>query len=160
MKQKGVCECQRGASAVEFAIVLPLLLIFIFGIIEFGILFYNKAVITNASREGARAGIVYRVTPGADPYYLSEGEVAQVVKNYCEKRLINFKGGSNLPTTTAPAPTKSGSPPACCRTVTVRLNYNFLVFPDFLAAFFGGGVDGAIPLVAETVMRMEWEGAC
>ena len=51
---------QEGASAVEFAIILPLLLILVFGIIEFSILFYDKAMITNASREGARVGIVYR----------------------------------------------------------------------------------------------------
>jgi Flp pilus assembly protein TadG len=31
----------------------------LFGIIEFGIILYDKAMITNASREGARAGIVY-----------------------------------------------------------------------------------------------------
>ena len=49
---------QKGASAVEFALVLPLLMLITFGIIEFGMLMYNKQVITNASREGARAGIV------------------------------------------------------------------------------------------------------
>ena len=50
---------QRGASAVEFAIVLPVLLLLLFGTIEFGVLFFNKAVITNASREGARRGVVW-----------------------------------------------------------------------------------------------------
>ena len=54
MKKKKFFKCQRGAAAVEFAIVLPLLLVFVFGIIEFGFLLYDKAVITNASREGAR----------------------------------------------------------------------------------------------------------
>ena len=44
---------------MEFAIIAPLLFIILFGIIEFGILIYNKAMITNASREGARAGIVF-----------------------------------------------------------------------------------------------------
>ena len=51
---------QTGASAVEFAIILPLLVVFVFGIIEFGLIFYNKAMLTNASREAARAGIVFR----------------------------------------------------------------------------------------------------
>ena len=51
---------EKGASAVEFAIILPLLVVFLFGIIEFGIIFYDKAMITNASREGARKGIVFR----------------------------------------------------------------------------------------------------
>ena len=49
---------ERGASAIEFAVILPLLLVVLFGIIEFGFVLYNKAVLTNACREGARAGIV------------------------------------------------------------------------------------------------------
>jgi hypothetical protein len=48
---------QKGAAAVEFAVVLPLLVLLLFGSIEFGLLLYNQEVITNASREGARAGI-------------------------------------------------------------------------------------------------------
>ena len=55
---KNVIDNERGASAVEFAIVLPVLVMFVFGIIEFGIVFYNKAMITNACREAARAAIV------------------------------------------------------------------------------------------------------
>ena len=47
---------------MEFAIVMPLLFVILFGIIEFGILLYDKAMITNASREGARAGIVFDST--------------------------------------------------------------------------------------------------
>ena len=48
---------QRGAAAVEFAIVLPILLLLFAGVTEFGIMYYNKQVLTNASREGARAGV-------------------------------------------------------------------------------------------------------
>ena len=57
MKIKSQTLNQSGASAIEFAFLLPVLLLFLFGIIEFSVLFYNKAMITNASREGARAGI-------------------------------------------------------------------------------------------------------
>jgi Flp pilus assembly protein TadG len=41
---------QRGGSALEFAIVLSLLVLILFGIIEFGLVLYNQQVITNASR--------------------------------------------------------------------------------------------------------------
>lgn len=50
---------ERGAALVEFALVFPILLLLLMGIVEFGLLFYNKQVLTNASREGARAGIAY-----------------------------------------------------------------------------------------------------
>jgi Flp pilus assembly protein TadG len=52
---------QRGATAVEFGIVLFLLILVVFGTIEFGLLLFNKHIITNASREGARAGVVARM---------------------------------------------------------------------------------------------------
>jgi Flp pilus assembly protein TadG len=57
-KLKMRLKSQKGVAAVEFALVLPLLVLLIFGIIEFSLLMFNKQVITNASREGARAGIV------------------------------------------------------------------------------------------------------
>ena len=54
---------QRGAQAVEFALVLPFFLALLLLIIDFGFLVYNKAVITNASREAARAGTVLTAAP-------------------------------------------------------------------------------------------------
>lgn len=45
---------RRGAAAVEFAIVVPLLLMFVLGIIEYGRMLQVANVTTNASREGAR----------------------------------------------------------------------------------------------------------
>ena len=44
----------RGAAAVEFALLVPIFLVIVFGIIDFGLMFYSKTVITNAAREGAR----------------------------------------------------------------------------------------------------------
>ena len=57
MKKKIIIKDQRGAAVVEFAIVLPLLVLMVIGICEFGLLWYNSQVIINASREGARAAI-------------------------------------------------------------------------------------------------------
>jgi Flp pilus assembly protein TadG len=44
----------RGAAAVEFAIVLTLLLMIVFGIIDFGRAYNAKETLTQAAREGAR----------------------------------------------------------------------------------------------------------
>ncbi|MCX7257078.1 MAG: pilus assembly protein [Polaromonas sp.] len=54
---------QSGASAVEFALVLPFLVIILFLTMDFGFMVYNKAIITNASREAARYGTVVTATP-------------------------------------------------------------------------------------------------
>ena len=45
---------EKGASAVEFALVLPVLVLLVFGIVQFGILFYDYISITHAAREGVR----------------------------------------------------------------------------------------------------------
>ena len=49
-------RAERGAIAVEFAIILPVLLLLVFGIIDFGHAWYMKQIVSNASREGARYG--------------------------------------------------------------------------------------------------------
>jgi Flp pilus assembly protein TadG len=46
---------ERGAAAVEFALILPLLLMFVFGIVEFGRAYNARIELTAAVREGARA---------------------------------------------------------------------------------------------------------
>ena len=139
---------QEGASAVEFAIILPLLLILVFGIIEFSILFYDKAMITNASREGARVGIVYRYQDGG-PNHPDDAEIVATVAQYVQNHLISFDSGDVVTTTI----TRPGDSPGDSLTVTVNYDYTFLVF-DSLLSLVGGSLDG-ISLGAVTVMRLE-----
>lgn len=47
-----------GAELIEFALVLPMLLLVIVGIFDFGFMFRDFGVITNAAREGARIGVL------------------------------------------------------------------------------------------------------
>ncbi len=51
---------KAGTTIVEATIVLPLMLMLTFGILEFGISFTRWNSLTNAVREGARAGVVFR----------------------------------------------------------------------------------------------------
>jgi len=53
---------QRGQAAVETALLLPALVILLFGIIMTGFTFYAFIQVSNAAREGARAGSLYRIT--------------------------------------------------------------------------------------------------
>ena len=127
----------RGVAAVELAICLPILILLVCGSIEFGLLFYNQQIITNASREGVRAGITG--TGNAD--------IIQIVGNYCNGKLINLNGVNELQ---AGAVAVSGSNTAggiAILTVRVTYNYNFLF----------GSILGFIEktLSAQTIMRME-----
>ncbi len=49
---------ERGVAAVEFAILLPVLVLLLFGFIQFGIAFNSKIQATNGAREGARLAVV------------------------------------------------------------------------------------------------------
>ena len=67
---------ERGAVAAEFALILPVLLTILFGIIEFGMVMYGREVVTNATREGARAGIIQKIPA------VTAGQITAVATNY------------------------------------------------------------------------------
>ena len=56
----------QGQALVEFALVLPILLLLIFGIIDAGRLIYTYNTVSNAARNGARVAIVNQSTAGTD----------------------------------------------------------------------------------------------
>lgn len=142
-----IIKNQKGGAIVEFAIILPLLVVLSVGICEFGLLVYNKHVITNASREAARAGIVQRIDSDGNPS-LSNAEVEAILEgiviNYCSQRLITF-GANNLPTVVS-----TGVNGAFQQDLSVKVtyDYNFLV-----PSLFGQGVNKTI--VSQTLMKME-----
>lgn len=68
---------ESGAAAIEFAILLLLLLVLLFGIIEFGFLWTQSHYVAQASREGARAGA--RVAAVEDGELTNAGEIQTVV---------------------------------------------------------------------------------
>lgn len=55
---------ERGAAAVEFGLVLPILLVLLLGIIDFGRAYHAQITLTHAAREGARAFAVNGDTAG------------------------------------------------------------------------------------------------
>jgi Flp pilus assembly protein TadG len=66
---------ERGQTATEFALVLPILAVLLFGVIQFGIVFNNYVTLTDSVRAGARKGAVGRFS--TDPV----GDVQTAVKN-------------------------------------------------------------------------------
>jgi len=141
---------QRGVAMIEFAIVATLLFILLFAIIEFSIILFDKAVITNASREGARRGIVY------DPNGTSEEVIKTAVINSATK-LISLGGPSSFdehnitvdPNNCLRPRNLVKCPAGTPLTVTVNYQYHFLILPKFVTQL------ADLNLSATTVMRME-----
>lgn len=153
-----IIKNENGATAVELALILLVMILLLNGIIELGLLLFNKQVITNASREGARAGIVTRTDrfKTGDPV-----DVDSVTRSWTENHLVTF-GGTGQPTVDVEILDKVAGTPdewsninepdrctafKCPLTVRVTYNYHFLVL-----SIFGFGPK---TLVAETTMLME-----
>jgi len=131
----------KGTAAVEFALILPILLFVLFAIIEFSIALYDKAVITNASREGARMGILSALAPRP-----SAADISATVNTYAATNLISF-----APAT--PNTTVTGAPCGATGdyiTVSVAYTYNFFVLPNFMTT-----LTGPLVLNGAAVMRCE-----
>ena len=128
----------RGAVAAEFALLLPVLLTILFGTIEFGMIMYSRELITNASREGARAGIV-QVSPKP-----TAGTITTIATTYLTGTGISlaqvtiavpaFGGGTGTPVT-----------------VTATYRYPWLIpyIPTLL------GLPAPLPIAMSTTMLHE-----
>jgi Flp pilus assembly protein TadG len=138
---------ENGAVIAEFALVLPLLAFLLFGMIEFGLVLFNKQVITNASREAARAGIVVDLDTGESDY---DTYLIDIAKDYCSNYLIDL-GGSAVPQV---QPTYTATGFGNNLQVEVTYDYHFLVFGG-LAEMFGASDWSTVNLYARSVMRFE-----
>jgi Flp pilus assembly protein TadG len=137
-------KSEQGAELIEFALVLPLLLLVVLGIAEFGFIFMRYEVVTNAAREGARMAVL--------PGY----QTADV-----QARVIAYTNAGGAPGLTAPnvvvedttVPLGAGITPMQCRRVTVNYTYNYR-FLDGIAGLFGAAYT-SIPMRAVSEMRIE-----
>jgi Flp pilus assembly protein TadG len=124
-------QAEQGSAVVEFALVLPILLLIVFGIINFGVLLYNQSVITNAAREGARwaaihSSAVYGNTC-TNSYSAAPVDPCQVSFSYATSVLISF--GANALTVTGTAANYNAG-----TAQTVIVNYSY----TGVGWFFGG----------------------
>lgn len=66
---------ERGQAAVEFALIAPVLIVLVLGVIQIGIAFNHYLTVTDAARAGARTAIVARFTG------ISSGDIDTAVRN-------------------------------------------------------------------------------
>jgi len=76
---------QQGQSMTEFALVLPIIALLLFGVIQFGIVFNNYITLTDATRAGARKAAVSRREP--DPVAACVSAIRNSAKNLTQSTL-------------------------------------------------------------------------
>jgi Flp pilus assembly protein TadG len=135
---------ERGAELIEFAIVLPVLLLIVMGIVDFGFMFQRYVVLTNAAMEGARVAVL--------PGY----QTADV-----QARVTAYAEGGGIPAGTVPPavvadvalPAPGGTTwPGKSVTVTHAYGFNYL---GPIASLFGGGSGRTVTLTARSTMRSQ-----
>lgn len=152
-------HAQRGTAIVEFALVLPLLLILLFGIAELGLLLYDKTVITSASRAAVRQGVAFGENSTGQPLYMSVTNIGQIATGGLSTMLIDF--GTASPNVTVTSCTSSGtcSAGAGCSsgnslTVTVTYAFQGIVLGAALSPF-PAALKNALTLTSSTMMSCE-----
>lgn len=139
---------ERGNSLVEFALVLPLLLLVFAGIVDFGFLFQRYEVITNAAREGARLAVL--------PGYAST-DVDGRVRDYIREGLGDWAAGpdrtgvlvDSVPIVPSVGPGFNGA------RVTVSFRNDYLLLGLMIHLATGGDFGTDITIHAVSTMRPE-----
>src|SRR4030095_15952256 len=118
---------EKGAELIEFALVFPLLLLVMFGIMDFGLLFQRYEAVTNAAREGARVAVL----PG-----YAQADVEARVTQYLAA------AGLQSPPTFASTPPQALNVGGACETitgVTVGYPHQYLFIGKIISLFGGSG---------------------
>jgi Flp pilus assembly protein TadG len=135
-----VDDRERGASLVEMAFVAPLLLLLLFGIVEFGYIFGQYNEVRHAAREGARVAAVSNTALDQD----SDGDFdADDIEAYACS-VLNLGSGNATITLT-----KSGSTIGSTATVTVAVLTPSLSGAPLISSFVPASVANAATFVLE-----------
>jgi Flp pilus assembly protein TadG len=130
LRKRNLLTQQQGQSLVEFALLLPILVVIIFSVVEFGRLWMTMNLLTGAAREGARVAAVTAPNPA-----LVQSAAYNVLS------AVNINGA----TVTVVGPNAANSV-----TVTVQINYTVLT------GSIVPGLGGTLQLTRSVSMR--WEG--
>ena len=154
-------RAQSGAEVIEFALTLPLLLLVVLGIVEFGFLFQQYEVVTNAAREGARIAILPTYSANASVtqtnvtarvnQYLTAGGLSPASATVCG-------GGGTCPGDWLSVADQivAGPPALCVKVFRVTVEYQHPVaFVRGVTQFFGQSLPATITLRATARMRNE-----
>ena len=152
---------RRGAALVEFALILPLLLLFVFGIIEFGSMLLTYQAVGQLAREGARSGALGDsagtmnstiTTTATTMYSLVPAKIASKTYEYhtYTRNGSSWDGPTGWTEFTAGNPAPSDTNQYSQIRVTVTYNYD-LITGSLFSWLVGGNT--TVPLTGSVVMR-------
>ena len=130
MMRNEMTQSSRGQALIEFALVVPILVLLVLGLFDLGYAVYAQNAISNAAREGARTGIILTKT---------DADIRSRV-------LATAPTLASLQITIAPSLSRTANTP-----ITVTVNYTFTPMTPVIGQLVGSG----IPLSARSVMIVE-----
>ncbi len=119
-----IMKREKGQSMVELALTLPLIILLLGGIIEFGWVYGNSLAVQNATREGVRAGIV--AVAQSENNVLVTNRINSMVPDAAKNLVISIVYSN-------PANFRAGD-------ITVTVTYTLNGITPFSALFTSGGV--------------------
>ncbi len=136
MFRRGNSEHERGQALVEFAMVMPIMLLLLFALVDFGRAFYSWLLITNAAREGARVAATQ--SPLTD----------------VETRVYDAASALDAASITITTTNVQGPRGEIVR-VNLAYSFSFVTPIGDLAALVGGSSISAPTITGQSSMRLE-----
>ena len=141
---------EGGQSLVEFAFVLPIFLLVLFAIIDFGMAFHAWIAVTSSAREGGRLGAVHPSLEAAGSPCFGQGSLSQCIETRVRDTAGNI--GDDLAINVTNADGLPGE------SVVVDVSYEYsLITPmaDIIGMVSGGTIDDAFTLSSTADYRLE-----
>ena len=142
-------RCSRGQSLVEFSLILPILMILVFGILDFGLGLRSYISLSNAVREGARYASV------GNPVGI-ESDCNGMTNDTVYGRICVATGGLDITELDPDVSFPQGVAPGNSVVVSADYTYQFVTpIGDLIGFFSGGAFPSSIDLSSSANMRLE-----
>ncbi len=137
-------ETDAGQTLVEFSLILPLMLVLLFALVDFGRGFYTWLLVTNAAREGARAGATQMDQPAIE---------AKIFESFCSDYASGDCGLDE--TKLAIALGNVQGPRGEAIEVDLSYDFEFVTPMGDILVFLGGSAIANPNITAHSSMRLE-----
>lgn len=136
-------DTETGQALVEFTLILPIFLLLLFALVDFGRAFYSWLIVTNAAREGARVAAVQ------EPYSAVQ---ARIYESFCE----SYPSSCSLdPAKLTITPTNIQGSRGSAVTIELSFDFDYATPIGEIMGWFGGAAISEPTIKAHSSMRLE-----